>query len=220
MATLGGQGRNQLIPFADQLHDYMNDVRNNEHYLTHTHMITIMKMHHMVWLEEYLAKKSIDDSVYASLARLCQRFSVRYCFSQRVPCVSKMTQQDLSNTRDDFAISFWEKFCVMAPCDIINVDETSIYYDMPPGKMLAKVGGSSYVDKSQKHSDRLTAVMSVRSNGDKLPILLIVKGVPGRRIEVEELPTYPPGHMCVVQESAWMEKYVWLQYLCELLEFE
>ncbi|CAK4232822.1 unnamed protein product, partial [Aphanomyces euteiches] len=45
--SLGGQGRNQIIPFADDLHEYMLQVRSNEHFLTHTHMMTFMKMHHM-----------------------------------------------------------------------------------------------------------------------------------------------------------------------------
>ncbi|KAH9105510.1 hypothetical protein LEN26_014737 [Aphanomyces euteiches] len=183
-------------------------------------MMTFMKMHHMDWLEEYLSTKSSDDSAYASLARLCQRFSSRYRFSQRVPCLTKMTHQDLSATREAFAISFWEKFRATAPRDIINVDETSIYYDMPPGKTLAEIGGSSKVDKSQKNSDRITAVLSVRSNGDKLPNLVIVRGAPGGPIDTDELPTYPSGHMYVVQESAWMDKHVWAHYLNELLKFE
>ncbi|CAK4173471.1 unnamed protein product, partial [Aphanomyces euteiches] len=56
---------------------------------------------------------------------------------------------------------------------------------MPPGKTLAEIGGSSKVDKSQKHSDRIS---------DKLPILFIVRGAPGGPIDTDELPTYPSGH--------------------------
>ncbi|KAG9412615.1 hypothetical protein AC1031_015523 [Aphanomyces cochlioides] len=92
---------------------------------------------------------------------------------------------------------------------IINVDETAVHYDMPPMKTLAKVGGSSKVDSSEKHSDRLTAVLSVRSNGEKLPILFIVKGTPGGLIERQEVPTFPRGHVYVVQENAWMDSRVW-----------
>ncbi|KAH9102948.1 hypothetical protein AeMF1_020601 [Aphanomyces euteiches] len=162
-------------------------------------MMTFMKMHHMDWLEEYLSTKSSDDSAYASLARLCQRFSSRYRFSQRVPCLTKMTHQDLSATREAFAISFWEKFRATAPRDIINVDETSIYYDMPPEAL------------GSHHCGPIS---------DKLPILFIVRGAPGGPIDTDELPTYPSGHMYVVQESAWMDKHVWAHYLNELLKFE
>ncbi|KAH9151566.1 hypothetical protein AeRB84_005846 [Aphanomyces euteiches] len=102
----------------------------------------------------------------------------------------------------------------------MNVDETALYYDMPPGKTLAKVGGSSKVDKSQRHSDRITAVMAVWSSGEKLPILFILRDQPGGIIETDEIPLYSPEHVYVVQESAWMDKRVLSHYLKELLKFE
>ncbi|RHX99637.1 hypothetical protein DYB36_013670 [Aphanomyces astaci] len=157
-ATLGGQGRHESIPLASDMAAFMKDVCDQEHILTHTHLISFMKLHHMEWLEEYLAAKTNDDRAYHSLMRLCQRFSLRYRYSQRVPCVSRLTQAVLMETRDNFAAAFWDKFRDTAAEDIINVDETSVYYDMPPGKTLAPIGGSSKVDTSQKHSDRMTAV--------------------------------------------------------------
>ncbi|KAH9182531.1 hypothetical protein AeNC1_015493, partial [Aphanomyces euteiches] len=126
----------------------------------------------------------------------------------------------LNELRDDFARDFWSRFGEHCAGDIINVDETAVYYDMPPGKTLAKVGGSSKVDTSQKHSDRITAVMAVRSSDEKLPILFILRGQPGGIIETDEIPLYPPEHVYVVQESAWMDKRVWSHYLKELLKFE
>ncbi|KAF0710562.1 Aste57867_5509 [Aphanomyces stellatus] len=113
-----------------------------------------------------------------------------------------MKQTELAELRDNFAASFWEKFRAVAPSDIINVDETPVYYDSPPRKTLARIGASSKVNKSQKHADRLTAVLSIRSNGDKLPILFIVKGKPGGLVDKQEIPTYPEGHDYVVQENA------------------
>ncbi|KAF0714289.1 Aste57867_3929 [Aphanomyces stellatus] len=131
-----------------------------------------------------------------------------------------MKQTELAELRDNFAASFWEKFRAVAPSDIINVDETPVYYDSPPRKTLARIGASSNVNKSQKHADRLTAVLSIRSNGDKLPILFIVKGKPGGLVDKQEIPTYPEGHVYVVQENAWIDKEVWQIYLTELLKFE
>ncbi|RLO02404.1 hypothetical protein DYB28_010608 [Aphanomyces astaci] len=119
----------------------------------------------MAWLEAYLVNKKSDDTGYFSLLRLCQRFSARHRFSQQVPVETKMPQADMTQIRDEFAASFWSKFRMTDTSDIINVDETSVYYDMPPGKTLAKIGGSSKVDKTQKHSDRMTAVLSIRANG-------------------------------------------------------
>ncbi|KAH9150934.1 hypothetical protein AeRB84_006337 [Aphanomyces euteiches] len=195
--SLGGQGRNQIIPFADDLHEYMLQVRSNEHFLTHTHMMTFMKMHHMDCLHQLGTTLS---EILVPLSLLTTR---------------PLSHQDDSSRSVSYTRSlcnlFLGKFRATAPRDIINVDETSIYYDMPPGKTLAEIGGSSKVDKSQKHSDRIS---------DKLPILFIVRGAPGGPIDTDELPTYPSGHMYVVQESAWMDKHVWAHYLNELLKFE
>ncbi|KAF0706462.1 hypothetical protein AaE_014095 [Aphanomyces astaci] len=55
----------------------------------------------------------------------------------------------------------------------------------------------------------MTAVLTVRADGTKLPILFIMKGVPGGRIESGELATFPSGHHYAVQERAWMDKRVW-----------
>ncbi|KAF0701979.1 hypothetical protein AaE_016202, partial [Aphanomyces astaci] len=165
-------------------------------------MVTFIKTHHMAWLEAYLVNKKSDDIGYFSLLRLCQRFSARHRFSQQVPVETKMPQVDMTQIRDEFAASFWSKFRMTDTCDIINVDETSIYYDMPPGKTLAKIGGSSKVDKTQKHSNRMTAVLSIPANGEKLPILFILKGTPGGLIERHEIPTYPSGHVYVVHPKA------------------
>ncbi|RHY89777.1 hypothetical protein DYB35_004095 [Aphanomyces astaci] len=192
--SLGGQGRHESIPFAEDLHAFMNDRLPGE--------------------------QEGDDRAYHSLLRLCQRFTARYRFSQQVPCVTKVPQEVLAETKAAFVDEFWEKFRSTAPQDIINVDETSVYYDMPPKKTLSKIGGSSKVDREEKHSDRLTAVLSIQSNGEKLPILFIVKGTPGGSIDRDEVPTYPAGHVYVVQKKAWMDTRVWEIYLTELLKFE
>ncbi|KAH9104025.1 hypothetical protein LEN26_012615 [Aphanomyces euteiches] len=209
-----------MIPFTDNLVGFMNEVRDGEHDLTHMHMINYMKLLQTDWLSEYLSSKSNDTAAYHSLLSLCQRFSARHRISQRVPCISKVHQGELSEVRDDFARDFCSRLGEHCAGDIINLDETAVYYDMPPCKTLAKVGGSSHVDTSQKHSDRITAVMAVRSSGEKLPILFILRGKPGGVIETDELPLYPPEHVYVVQESAWMDKRVWAHYLKELLKFE
>ena len=119
----------------------------------------------MEWLESYLSDKKDESTAYRSLFRLCQRFSERHGFSQRVPCYTKIPSHELGASRVTFAQRFWAKYKDLSAEMIINADETAVHYDMPPMKTLAKVGGSSRVDSSEKHSDRLTAVLSVRSNG-------------------------------------------------------
>ncbi|KAH9131932.1 hypothetical protein AeRB84_021511, partial [Aphanomyces euteiches] len=54
----------------------------------------------------------------------------------------------------------------------------------------------------------------------KLPILFIVHGKPGGKIEADEIPSYPDGHVYAVQEEAWMDERVWQVYLQYLLKNE
>ncbi|KAF0706926.1 hypothetical protein AaE_013879 [Aphanomyces astaci] len=76
---------------------------------------------------------------------------------------------------------------------------------------------SSKVSDGEKHSDRLTAVLSIRADGGKLPLLFILKGLSGGFIERQELVTYPQGHHYAVQANAWMDERVWSIYLDEVL---
>ncbi|RHZ26065.1 hypothetical protein DYB37_011187 [Aphanomyces astaci] len=182
-----------IIPFKHDLLTFMKDVSRDEHILTSMHMINFMKANHKAWLDTYVS------------------FAARHCFSQRVPCYIKLPELDMVLIRNDFAAAFWNKYNDHNLRDIINADETAVYYDMPPGKIWAGVGKSSKVDVTQKHSDRLT--------GSKLPILFIVHGTPGGPIDSHELATYPSGQYYEVQKSGWMDGRVWRTYL-DMLQYE
>ncbi|RHY52127.1 hypothetical protein DYB34_007560 [Aphanomyces astaci] len=88
---------------------------------------------------------------------------------------------------------------------------------MPPKYIWAVRGGSSKIATGEKHSLRMTAVLTVKADGTKLPILFVVRGSPTGRIATNEVPTYPRGHFYAVQEKAWMDNDVWRSYLRDLL---
>ncbi|ETV74098.1 hypothetical protein H257_11400 [Aphanomyces astaci] len=48
-----------------------------------------------------------------------------------------------------------------------------MHYDMPPHAIWAVRGGSSKISSGDKHSYRMTAVLSVRTIGEKLPLLFL-----------------------------------------------
>ncbi|RQM31120.1 hypothetical protein B5M09_011722, partial [Aphanomyces astaci] len=48
----------------------------------------------------------------------------------------------------------------------------------------------------------MTAVLTIRRDGLKLPILFIIKGEPGGLIEKSEFKTYPSGHYYAFQKKA------------------
>ena len=91
---------------------------------------------------------------------------------------------------------------------------------MPPRRMWSEIGSSAKISAPQKHSTRITAVLGIRADGTKFPILFIVKAQPGGTIEERELRTYPPGHFYVVQHNAWMDARVWKSYVTHVLTQE
>ena len=71
----------------------------------------------------------------------------------------------------EYSVSFWNQYETYHPREILNVDETAVYYDMPPRYTWAEIGASSKVDKSEKHSDRLTAVLTIRADSTLLVLM-------------------------------------------------
>ncbi|KAE9046276.1 hypothetical protein PR001_g4635 [Phytophthora rubi] len=138
------------------------------------------------------------------------------------PQTTKKNTEALAATHLEFALYFWEEFGdAYKLSEINNVGVTGIDFDMPPKQMWAGKGrrDSAKVLGLEKHSTRLTAVLTARADGIKLPILFIVRGKPGGSIEAKELNKYPKGHVYVVQENAWMNARVWKIYTSELLKY-
>ncbi|KAF0691688.1 Aste57867_17136 [Aphanomyces stellatus] len=220
LPSLGGQGRPVSMKFACELLAFMRSVRKEGHHLTTAHMVTWIKTNQQSWVEAYLKGKEDSGTGYTALLGMCHRFAHRHGFAQRVPCYSKLKRAELNDLQSTFAAAFWTKYGHLPLRDIVNVDETAVYYDMPPRRIWCPIGEDASSDTSEKHSHRLTAVLGVCADGTKLPILFIVRGKPGGPVETEELPTYPAGHIYAVQETAWMDEDIWIFYLKELLKFE
>ncbi|RHY18654.1 hypothetical protein DYB36_010273 [Aphanomyces astaci] len=163
-ATLGGQGLQELIPFKDEPLAYMRDWRGSERYVRVFHLMRWVKANKMAWLVQYLSSKTSDAVAYKSFRTLLLRFSYRHRFRHRIPCKRKVSQQVLDSVWLGYAATFWDKYAQYDKSQILNVDETAIFYDMPPGKTLAEIGMSSKVSDGEKHSDRLTTVLTVRAD--------------------------------------------------------
>ncbi|KAG3007277.1 hypothetical protein PC119_g14649 [Phytophthora cactorum] len=93
---------------------------------------------------------------------------------------------------------------------------------MPPHRACALRGRQdpAHIVRQKKHPGRLTAVLATRADGGKLPILFIIRGRPGGRLEKTEIPTFPPGHFYIVQENDWMDDVGWKFCVELLLKYE
>ncbi|ETV84994.1 hypothetical protein H257_02887 [Aphanomyces astaci] len=128
LATLGGQGLRELIPFKNELLAFMRDRRGTERYVRVFHLMRWVKRHHRPWLVDYLSTKKNDAVGYNSFRTLLLRFSYRHRFRHRVPCKSKLSQQVLDDVWLGYAASFWNKYSEYDKSQILNVDETALLF--------------------------------------------------------------------------------------------
>ncbi|RHZ14926.1 hypothetical protein DYB26_006267 [Aphanomyces astaci] len=162
-----------------------------------------IKRHQAAWLRYYIARKK-PGTGYQGLLRLLQLFCHRHGFTRQRHGKQKQKQSVLIEVRDDFVAEFHLQYHGFGPDCVYNVDETGFYYDMPPKYIWSARGGDANISTGEKHSMRMTAVLTVRSNGDKLPILFTIRGTPGGRIETSELPTYKRPLLCFVEPSVML----------------
>ncbi|RLO11611.1 hypothetical protein DYB28_010677 [Aphanomyces astaci] len=188
-----------MFPNPEGLVDFIVEMRVRERALTTTHIINWIKRYQSQWLRLYLVDKQAGTG-YQSLLRLLQQFCRRH-----------------AEVRDEFAEEFHRLYSAFHDDSVNNVDETGFYYDMPPKYIWSIRGGDAKVSSGEKHSLRMNVALTVRADGSKLPLLFVVRGLPGGRIETHELPTYPAGHVYAVQQKAWMDNNVWRLYLRTLL---
>ncbi|KAE9019868.1 hypothetical protein PF005_g6564 [Phytophthora fragariae] len=218
--TLIGQGKRELFPFAHGLYNYIKVRRCDEKIVSTKHMIQYIKHNHPRWLISYMNNKKSIRSGLNALERACQRFCGRY-FAK--PQTTKKNVETLAATHLEFALNVWEEFGkAYKLSEIYNVEETGIDFDRPPNKMWVGKGrrDSAKMFGLDKHSTRLTAVLTARADGKKLPILFVVRGKPGGSIEAKELKKYPKEHVYAVQDNAWMNARVLKIYASELLIYE
>lgn len=99
--------------------------------------------------------------------------------------------------------------------NVVNIDETNIYFDMTGSLTLANRGSRTVSVKSSGTSARCSILLGVTMDGNKLPPFVIFRGKPGGRIAREWTGNteYPHSSVYAVQEKAWMDKRVFLEWV-------
>ncbi|RHY32166.1 hypothetical protein DYB32_002800 [Aphanomyces invadans] len=120
-----------------------------------------------------------NTAAYNSLLRLLQRFFQCHGFSRQRQTENKLKQSVLNEAHQQFAADFHREYASYDKNCVYNVDETGMYYDIPPTYIWAVKGGCSKISCGEKHSMRMTGVLTVTADGGKLPLMIIMKGKPG-----------------------------------------
>ncbi|RHY28298.1 hypothetical protein DYB32_006091 [Aphanomyces invadans] len=208
-------GPGEIFPDSDGLVAYMIDMRERERALTCTHIINWIKRNQREWLTSYIATKK-PGSAYNSLLKLMQQFCKRHGFSRQRSTKANRLKNEMLDARDEYAKKFHEEFAHFKDAEIYNADETAVYYEMPPRVIWAVRGGDAKIAAGEKHSLRMTELLTIRADGKKLPMMFVMRGKAGGTIENQEFPTFPDGHVYAVQNKGWMDSHLWPIYLREV----
>ena len=79
-----------------------------------------------------------------------------------------------------------------------NMDETPVYFDLVPNKVVDRVGVKSCIVKTTgAEKRRITVTLTVTANGEMLPPFIIFKGKRQPQVEVCTLHVQTCMHACM-----------------------
>ena len=91
------------------------------------------------------------------------------------------------------------------------MDETPVYLDLVPGKVIDKRGKKTvHVRTTSSEKNRITATLCCTAAGKLLPPFIVFKGKtmrPPKNVHI------PPGVICTTQSKAWMDEERMLQWI-------
>ncbi|EEY62262.1 uncharacterized protein PITG_14187 [Phytophthora infestans T30-4] len=152
-----------------------------------SHVLLFVKEEYPDFLNDSLARNKEE-----SLGRLIRWLIYQQGFSFRRPTKSILSTVDLEAEQRAFASQVGTKVnATYARSCIFNADETAVYYDAKP-----------------------TRIISERGAKKSLRPVIIFKGKPGGRVE-EEVRGISSRVVTAVQRNAWMDSRLWLETFVE-----
>ena len=141
---------------------------------------------------------------------------------------TSLAQHDPDNLIDrviSFILNVRRKFHTKqyAMANVIAMDETPIWLDMPSATTVNEAGASSVTIRSTGHEkDRVTVCLAAKANGHKLKPFIVFKG--GKRDVKRMNEDRQLSGKCVIRTSAngWMNESLteeWIQYVVGRLSF-
>ena len=185
--------------------------------LTSRRCAQYLKDNHPGFIEVYTDGKK---DPYSSLLMMIRRTAQKIGLKQRRTTKSKLCTTDMNELRNRFIEGFKvEVDRFESRRNIINIDETSIWFDPLPTSIMAYSGnGKARVAGAKKHCGRITTVLAIAADGTKLPILFILPGAKNGTIARQEVKEYNTSHYYLCQKNAWMDSQIWQYYLQTVLK--
>ena len=135
---------------------------------------------------------SLKELTYKSIHNRCYRFLQRNELTLRaVTHIGQTIKNNSSEAMANFILYCQDaikKLNIKIPEDlnaIGNVDETPVFFEMYQNKTIAKIGAKKVNIKSFGCDKlRISIILTILANGDKLAPLIVFKSKPGKTLEI------------------------------------
>lgn len=206
-------GRKSIYSAVEyEIEDYVQEARRQKSIVTIRSIIK--KLHELSPESQVKTHNSKRLWTYRFLAR--HGFSLR-----RVTRTVVLTDSVLRERLNSFHRAVMERWNRVRETIFLNMDQTSVLFGDHSVMTVATRGERSVQAFSPSTpGDRVTAALTIASNGDKLPPFVIFKGTIEGRVSREfvrrENP-YPDDLMYSCQSSAWMTDELMKRWLDQVL---
>ncbi len=158
-----------------------------------------------------VSSRAIESRIY----RLLQKWDVTW---RRGTHKAQNTRHDIEKERE-FHSYVQQKIKLLGVdcCNVYNADETNMYFSPQPTSTYAPRGSKTVSIRGADSSSRCTIMLGVSMTGKKLPPFVIFKGKNVRtghiKREITRRDGYPEGMEFGVQEKAWMDEELMLEWI-------
>ena len=167
-------------------------------------------------------KPEAREKSFFSLQKWVYRFMERRSLSLRrvtrnVAISDPILQSRLTNFNEEVA----DIYFAMRDTVWLNMDQTGVQYEMPMRTTIDFLGVRAVpVQTGGSSGSRVTVALTVASNGEKLPAMIVFKGTTSGRICREftsQALAYPRDIIYTVQQNAWTDETVMLHWIAKVL---
>jgi hypothetical protein len=136
---------------------------------------------------------------------------------RRITRTVSLSDSELQARSEDFLCKIGTQVRSQPSTIFLNMDQTAIESNMIPNNTI-EVRGSKAVacNKKTKSIGRVTAILAVCSNGERLWPMLVFKGTRGGRVhrQVRSIAMGFPNRLyCLVQKKAWTDEDIMLEWI-------
>lgn len=164
----------------------------------------------------------LSDKSYYALHSWYYRFLARYSYSIRKPTHIRQKLKDNSGTE------LWNFYNILYNLRknyerennnivIYNMDETLICFEMFANSTVAKIGSRNATIRSfGSDRARITIILCIGSNGEKIPPLVVFKGKKSSFKEkslIQYISSKNYKIFALCQENAWADNFIFLYWL-------